>query len=102
MESTKRIPTGAHSSFFGEFDLWSYLAITDDRTCSSCIMLDQGIYMGWDLRALFPYLLIASDDQILPRVHPNCRCTLLRVTSLRDYISLTEPLPEVKIGEGTT
>lgn len=82
----------SRSTFFGEFDIWYYMAITDDRTCQPCIMLDQGLYKGWDIRKLFPYLEIVNDDQVLPHVHPNCRCTMLRLTDLRDYITATEPI----------
>lgn len=92
MEAIKRKTADLDkTTFFGRFDLWYYMAITDDKTCKACLMLDQGIYVGFDLRKLFPYLTIVNDDQILPSIHRNCRCTLLRVTNLADYISLTEP-----------
>ena len=85
------------TTFFGSFDIWYYMGISDDATCTACLMLNQSILTGIDLRLLFPYLEIVNDDQILPHVHPNCRCTMLRITDPRDYITLTEPIPEVKI-----
>jgi hypothetical protein len=94
MEALKRKPgwlEDPRQSFFGALDLWFYLAISDDKTCWTCEMLNQGIYKGIDLRTLFPYLEIISANQMLPYVHPNCRCTLLRVTDIYDYLDATEP-----------
>ena len=75
LEALKRKPgwlKDPRQSFFGALDLWFYLAISDDKTCWTCEMLNQGIYNGIDLRTLFPYLEIISANQMLPYVHPNC------------------------------
>lgn len=94
-EAKQRIPKQfAGNSFFSRFDLYQYIAITDDRTCKTCMIYDRMITPGNYLRAYFPFMDIINDDQILPRVHPNCRCTLLRVTNLADYITYTEPIPD--------
>lgn len=93
IEAQKRIPlhlTG--TSFFGIHDFWYYLAIMDDRTCPTCKIFSKGVFQGSDLRAIWPYLEIIGEDEILPRVHSDkCRCILLRVTDPRDYIQATEP-----------
>jgi hypothetical protein len=94
-EAKLRIPDEFRgSSFFGKFDLYQYIAITDDRTCNTCMTYDRMITPGNYLRAYFPNMDIINDDQILPQIHPNCRCTLLRVTNLADYIMYTEPVPD--------
>ncbi len=77
------------TTFFGRWDLWFYIAISDPATCWTCELINGSVFMGIDLRLLFPYNLIVDSDQILPMVHPNCRCTLLRVTDLNDYLPLT-------------
>jgi hypothetical protein len=94
-EAIKRIPSDLkHTSFFSAFDLYTYKAITDDRTCKTCMIYDNMILSGDLIRAYYPYLEIIGQDQILPKVHPNCRCTILRVTDLSDYIDYTEPIPD--------
>jgi hypothetical protein len=100
-EAKQRIPPEHKgTSFFSAFDLWQYIAITDDRTCKYCMDYDRNILFGTDLRLNFPDLEIINDDQILPRLHmtlwgaDTCRCTILRVTDLSDYITYTEPIPE--------
>ena len=91
-EALKRKPDDYKgTSFFGKYDLWTYIAIMDDRTCQRCSVHDQTINAGDLLRAVFPYLQIIGQDQIHPHVHPNCRCVLLRVTDLADYIDYTSP-----------
>lgn len=94
-EAKKRIPDELpRQTFFGKYDLWYYIAITDSRTCRTCLMLDRSVLMGIDLRLLFPWLEVISSDQMLPMTHPNCRCTLLRVTNLQDYLDFTRTLEE--------
>jgi hypothetical protein len=94
-EAIKRIPTDLkHTSFFSAFDLYQYRAITDDRTCRTCMIYDDMILSGDLIRAYYPFMEIIGQDQILPHVHPNCRCTILRVTDLSDYITYTEPIPD--------
>ena len=94
-EAKQRIPPEfKRNSFFSAFDLYQYIAITDDRTCQLCMQFDKMIISGDFIRAYYPELIIISPNQMLPQVHPNCRCTLLRVTDLADYITYTEPLPD--------
>ena len=100
-EAQKRIPDDyKDQSFFGLQDIWTYITITDDRTCDTCLMLDKGNYIGIDLRILFPNLEIISANQILPRTHmtlwgkDTCRCTMLRLTEPKPYIRATEPISE--------
>lgn len=104
VEAVKRIPdTLKDHSFYGSSDVWHYIAILDDRLCDNCRQLSDGNYLGIDLRALFPDHLIIDDDQILPRVHltlwgkDTCRCTMLRLTEPRDYITTTEPIPGAEL-----
>jgi hypothetical protein len=94
-EAKQRIPPEFRgNSFFSAFDLYQYIAITDDRTCKLCMQFDKMIISGDFIRAYYPYLEIITPNQMLPQVHPNCRCTLLRVTDLADYITYTEPYPD--------
>jgi hypothetical protein len=94
-EAKQRIPDELRgNSFFSTFDLYTYKAITDDRTCNVCMQFDNMIIQGDIIRAYYPYLEIISTNQMLPHVHPRCRCTLLRVTDLSDYITYTDPIPE--------
>ena len=91
-EALKRKPSDFKgTSFFGKYDLWTHIAIMDDRTCQRCSVLDHVVTWGNMLRAIYPYCEIISEDQFLANVHPNCRCVLLRVTDLADYIDYTSP-----------
>jgi hypothetical protein len=102
VEAKKRVPDEyAGTSFFSKLDLYQYIAITDDRTCKKCMTYDKMVLPGDYIRAYYPDLVIIGQDQILPQVHPNCRCTLLRVTDLADYITYTEPTPEFPSQTGT-
>lgn len=88
-ETFKRIPDNlSGQSFFGEFDFWLFMAIEDDVTCFSCKVLDKIVFTGLELRGAFQYLQIVDGNTILALVHPNCRCVLLRITNLLDYIQL--------------
>ncbi len=96
----KRKPADlAAQTFYGKYDLWFYLAISDDKTCWTCELLNGSVLMGIDLRMLFPYNIIVDPDQILPQVHPNCRCTMLRVTDIQDYLDITTAPEDVYFGE---
>lgn len=78
------------------------MAITDDRTCNVCTILNTQPFRGNELRSFFPWHAVITSDQVLPWTHPNCRCTLLRITSLQDYLDLEgEPFKFVSniIGE---
>jgi len=101
-EAKQRIPANLKgTSFYSSFDLWQYIAIMDDRTCKRCQIFDRMINPGDYLRAYYPNSEIISPNQILVHEHPNCRCTLLRVSDLTDYIHYTEPddYPSVKYKE---
>jgi hypothetical protein len=105
MEAKARKPAGhGNQTFFGEYDLWYYTALLDTVTCKTCMVLHEQPFRGTELRMFFPWCDIITADQILPNTHPNCRCTMLRITSLDDYMDLTnkdEPLTFVSdhIGE---
>ena len=77
-------------SLYGEFDLFFYLAISDDATCYACDVLNGAVIQGPELQRMFPYMEVSGEDQILPHLHPHCRCILLRITSSRDYLTLPE------------
>jgi hypothetical protein len=89
-EATQRIPRAlaGGQTFFGEYDYWILTAVLDDRTCYSCNVLDKITFTGLELRTAFRYLDIIGPDLILARVHPHCRCVLVRVTNPIDYIRL--------------
>jgi hypothetical protein len=100
-EAKQRIPSDLKGhSFFSNFDLYQYIAITDDRTCKLCMEFDRMIIQGSFIRSYYPYLEIIGENQLLPHVHPNCRCTMLRVTDLADYIHYTEPIPDFPSHKG--
>lgn len=87
----QRIPDGLRgNSFFGEFDLWLYQTIEpdDNRICFNCRVLDKITWTGLELRLAFPYLEIIDTNTILVYVHPNCRCTLTRITDPLAYLQL--------------
>jgi hypothetical protein len=48
------------------------MAITDNRTCNTCLILDEQPFRGTELRSFFPWQNVITADQILPAVHPNC------------------------------
>ena len=93
VDALKRKPEGYETqSFFGQYDLWQFTAITDDRTCEVCMDKDTRFYMGNELRLEFQDMLLlpSNPDTILARVHPNCRCELHRITSFEHYIPIIE------------
>ncbi len=88
-EAQTRIPFWLQgTTFFSEWDFWTFNSIVDDRTCFSCNVLDKIMFTGLELRLAFPYLEIIDENTILAHVHPNCRCLLTRITSLLDYTQL--------------
>lgn len=96
-EAQKRIPYDLRAhSFFSKMDLWQYIAITDDKTCETCLDYDTRFFTGDELRSKFPHLQIISEDQILARVHmtlwnqDTCRCVLQRITEPTHYISIMD------------
>jgi len=79
-------------TFYGEWDLWFFLAISDEVTCWTCEILNNHVIRGIELRMLFPWHIIGTPDLIIPLVHPNCRCALLRITDINDYFDLETPI----------
>jgi len=71
-------------TYFSAKDEWRYLAIMDDRTCPDCAPRDGRKYFGDGLRSEFPWLMVDGSDSISPRVHPNCRCIMLREAWLHE------------------
>jgi len=67
-----------------EYGLWRYIAVTDDRTCSACMMHHGKVFVTQDenkpdeLFNLFPYGQLVSPTLFKPNVHPNCRCVIVR------------------------
>lgn len=94
VDAFKRKPEGLRVvSFFGEYDVWRYIPVFDDRLCPEC--LGHAIrehYGGVHLRVNFPYLEIVNVDTINAKVHPNCRCRLKRVTDPLEYLTVTQGL----------
>ena len=90
VDALKRKPEGyEYQTFFSEYDVWQFIAITDDRTCASCMNYDTRFYKGNELRSEFIFLEIVDGNLILAKVHPNCRCQLSRITFTEHYISIT-------------
>ena len=67
-------------TYFSVHDIWLYQARADNITCDLCRRhQEHGEYHGNHLRSIFPYLEIMDDSTIVARVHPNCRCYLVRL-----------------------
>lgn len=80
-------------SFFGEYDLWLYVPVYDERLCEKCeAHAKTQVFRGPELRSTFPYLKIVDEDKIMANVHPNCRCELYRIISFRRYERLLKKL----------
>ena len=87
-------------TFFGEFDLWLYVAVYDERLCKNCeAFAMMQVFKGTELQKNFPYLEITDEDKINVNVHPNCRCYLLRVISFERYERLLSKVEEREKGE---
>jgi len=91
VESLKRVPPESRQSFFGRYDVWRYEGIADDVLCEDCLkhLLDF-YYLGNELRGNFKYLEIINANLIEPRIHPNCRCRLHRVTKSHEYLAVLQ------------
>jgi len=77
----RRVPPDLKGPFFGKYDLWMYNAVLDDRLCDQCLGYEKTPrYFGAELIGKFPYSEIKDNNTILAKVHPNCRCTLNRIT----------------------
>jgi len=91
VEALKRIPTEYRQSFFGRYDIWRYEGIADNVLCDDCLKHLLDLYLlGNELRSRFEYLKIMSANLIEPRVHPNCRCRLHRVTKSHEYLDVLQ------------
>lgn len=80
-EATKRKPSDFEDlTFFSEEDVWLYDATLDSKVCVLCRTAeDIEQFRGNNLRMNFPYLEIIDKITIRPKVHPNCRCVLIRL-----------------------
>jgi hypothetical protein len=95
VDSLKRIPEKYRQSFFGEYDLWLYIAVYDERLCEKCWgYAKTSVFRGTELVRTFKYLEIHDADLIYVNVHPNCRCYLLRIISIERYVRLLKKLEE--------
>jgi len=89
-------------SFFGEYDLWLYVPVYDERLCEKCeAHARTQVFRGTELRRPenFPYLEIKDEDLIYAKVHPHCRCELYRVVSFERYERLLNKLEKREKGE---
>ena len=94
VSALERIPEEyKRQSFFGEYDLWLYVPVYDDKLCPKCeAHARTQVFRGTELRRTFKYLEISDDDKILANVHPNCRCELYRIIGLERYLRWLEKL----------
>lgn len=79
------------TTFFGRYDFWVYLPIYDEKLCHKCEAHAKTLFFkGSQLRSTFPWLEIVDENTINVKVHINCRCELLRVTTFEQYIRVYE------------
>jgi hypothetical protein len=92
-------------TFFGQYDLWHYISISDDRRCKWCEAYDGKEFVGRQIRTIFPDLEIRSPNIIDPHVHTTlwgkqtCRCKLVRVLLDPYVIPVAQFLSEEKLEE---
>ena len=87
VEAKKRIPDEYKQSFYGEYDLWLYVAVYDEVLCPKCWgFAQQKVFRGSELVSKFEYHEIADEDKILVKVHPHCRCELYRIIDPERYL----------------
>lgn len=82
-EAKQRIPKELRDkdlTFFSITNLYRYMGLSDGKLCNQCAQYDGQTITGAELRSLFPWLEVDSANIIYPRVHPNCRCLLIRYT----------------------
>jgi hypothetical protein len=96
VDALKRKPREfRRQSFFGEYDLWLYIPVYDERLCPECLGHSRWkVFRGTELRSTFEYLEISDDDRIIVKVHPHCRCELYRIITPERYFRLLEELEE--------
>ena len=93
VDAAKRIPPEYKQSFFGEYDLWLYVPVYDEKLCPKCeAHARTQVFRGTELRSAFPYLEISDEDLIKANVHPNCRCELYRIIGFERYLRWLEKL----------
>jgi len=92
VDAKQRVPkTYRYQTFFGAYDFYRYIPVFDDKLCERCLSnFMTHWFRGSILRKEFPYLEIRDEDTLLPWVHPHCRCELWRLTTLEEYLQLTE------------
>jgi hypothetical protein len=82
-------------SFFGEYDLWLYVAVYDEVLCEKCLAYARmDVFRGTELVRTFKYLEIRDADLIDVKVHPHCRCYLLRIINVERYFRMLAKLEE--------
>ena len=89
-------------SFFGEYDLWLYVPVYDEKLCPKCeAHAKTQVFRGTELRRpeIFPHLEIKDEDKIMANVHPNCRCELYRIIKFERYERLLAKLVKREKGE---
>jgi hypothetical protein len=89
--SRQRVPEALRGvTFFGADDVWLFQESGHPNICEACSSYHLNTYRGDELRGLFPYLEILSEDFIAAKVHPHCGGGLVRVfpVTLQD----TEPV----------
>lgn len=74
--------------FFTKNDVWLFVGELDDRSCERCISYDGLTFTGEVVLGLFPWLEVETLMTIRPIVHPNCRCTLERVSPIKPDLEM--------------
>jgi hypothetical protein len=94
-EARKRITFDTNKTFWGHYDVWTYIAEGPlDTNCDKCMELDSQDFMGAHLRQMFPDLVIMDEDTIYPNVHQTlwgketCKCVLRRASEPLDALDL--------------
>jgi hypothetical protein len=94
-EARKRLSIDTRKTFFGHYDVWTYIAEGPlDTNCPKCMELDAQDFMGAHLRQMFPDLVIMDEDTIYPNVHMTlwskntCKCVLRRASEPLDSLDL--------------
>jgi hypothetical protein len=94
-EARKRLGIDTRKTFFGHYDVWTYIAEGPiDTNCPKCMELDAQDFMGSHLRQMFPDLMIMDEDTIYPNVHqtlwgkPTCKCILRRASEPLDALDI--------------
>lgn len=82
-------------TYFSVNDEWVYWAEMDNKVCDNCLENEFNTFTGNQLRSKFPYLEIGGIELVWAKVHPNCRCKLIRVLRFDRY-NWTEPTPKNK------